>query len=243
MATGRPGPAVLECAIDVWGMSAPVAPIAPPSPPPEPVINEDAIRDAAKRLGAAERPLIICGGGAQGASPEVTALSRLLQAPVLAFRRGRGVLDGRDPFSVTLPLGRDLWGEADAVLAIGTRLFNQFTQWGSDDDLVIVRVDADPEEPERFRRPAVALIGDAAPILRRLVDELPGWSGVGRRTTASAPRARPRWKSARRSGRAAWPRLRRRSAISKQSAPSCPRTVSWSMKSPRWDLPPGCCFR
>ena len=36
--------------------SAPVAPIAPPSPPPEPVINEDAIRDAAKRLGAAQAP-------------------------------------------------------------------------------------------------------------------------------------------------------------------------------------------
>ena len=46
----------------------------------------------------------------------------MLQAPVLAYRRGRGVLDSRDPLSVTLPLGRELWGEADAVLAIGTRL-------------------------------------------------------------------------------------------------------------------------
>jgi len=173
MATGRPGPAILECAIDVWGRSAPVAPIQPPSPPSAPVIDDDAIREAAKRLGAAERPLIICGGGAQSASPEVTALSRMLQAPVLAYRRGRGVLDGRDPFSVTQPLGRDLWGEADAVLAVGTRLFTQFTQWGSDDKMAIVRVDADPDEPERFRKPAVALIGDAAPILRRLLDELP----------------------------------------------------------------------
>ena len=40
----------------------------------------------------------------------------MLQAPVLAYRRGRGVLDSRDPLSVTLPLGRDLWGEADVVL-------------------------------------------------------------------------------------------------------------------------------
>ena len=70
----------------------------------------------------AKRVLIVAGGGAQDASPEVTLLSSMLQAPVLGYRRGRGVLDGRDPFSVTLPLGRELWGEADAVLAVGTRL-------------------------------------------------------------------------------------------------------------------------
>ena len=76
--------------------------------------------------------MIVCGGGAQDASAEVTALSALLQAPVLAYRRGRGVLDSRDPLSVTLPLGRDLWGEADVVLAVGTRLLTQFRQWGVD---------------------------------------------------------------------------------------------------------------
>ena len=78
--------------------------------------TSDAVRAAAKLLGAAKRPLIVCGGGAQDASAEVTALSALLQAPVLGYRRGRGVLDSRDPLSVTLPLGRDLWGEADVVL-------------------------------------------------------------------------------------------------------------------------------
>ena len=93
-----------------------------PLPIPEPKIDTSAIRRAAKRLGAAKRPMIVCGGGAQDASAEVTALSALLQAPVLAYRRGRGVLDSRDPLSVTLPLGRDLWGEADVVLAVGTRL-------------------------------------------------------------------------------------------------------------------------
>ena len=82
---------------------------------------------AAKLLGKAKRVLIVAGGGAQDASPEVTLLSDMLQAPVLAYRRGRGVLDGRDPFSVTLPLGRDLWGEADVVLGVGTRLLNPIT--------------------------------------------------------------------------------------------------------------------
>jgi len=172
MRTGRPGPAVVECAIDVWGHSALVPAIAPVLPAPLEPIDEDAIRDAAKRLAAAKRPLIVAGGGAQGAAAEVTQLSQLLQAPVLAYRRGRGVLDSRDPLSVTLPLGRELWGEADVVLGVGTRLFYGYTQWGIDPDLAVIRIDADANEPERFAPPAVALIGDAKPILGRLIDAL-----------------------------------------------------------------------
>jgi acetolactate synthase I/II/III large subunit len=172
MSARRRGPAALECAIDMWGRpgaAAAVAPIAVAEPP----IDEDAVRRAAKILGAAKRAMIVCGGGAQGASPEVTTLAAMLQAPVLGYRRGRGVLDSRDPLSVTLPLGRELWGEADAVLAVGTRLYYPFTQWGVDDKLAIVRVDSDPEEPARVHKPAAALIGDAAPVLRRLIDALP----------------------------------------------------------------------
>jgi acetolactate synthase-1/2/3 large subunit len=171
MRQGRPGPAALECAIDVWGQRGPVA-LAAPVPARAPRIDDDAVRAAARLLGKAKRVLIVAGGGAQDASPEVTLLSKLLQAPVLAYRRGRGALDSRDPFSVTLPLGRELWGEADAVLAVGTRLLEPLTRWGVDNDLKIVRVDADPEEPARYRKPKVALVGDAAPILRRLIDAL-----------------------------------------------------------------------
>jgi acetolactate synthase-1/2/3 large subunit len=181
MASGRPGPAALECAINVWGKPGETAPVAP-LPADEPAIDEDALRDAAKRLGKAKNPLIVVGGGAQDASPEVTALAGMLQAPVLSgFRRGQGVLDSRNPLAVTLPLGRELWGEADVVLAVGTRLYFQHTMWGVDDDLAIVAVNADAEEPSKHRKPAVELIGDAAPILRRLIDALP--SKTGKRTS------------------------------------------------------------
>jgi acetolactate synthase-1/2/3 large subunit len=171
MRTGRPGPAVLECAIDVWGKSgaAPVQPL----PIPAAKIDTDAIRKAAKLLGAAKRPLIVCGGGAQDASEEVTLLSAMLQAPVLGYRRGRGVLDSRDPLSVTLPLGRDLWGEADVVLAVGTRLLIQLRQWGVDRRLAIVRIDADADEHKRLHKSTVALTGDAKTLLRHLLAELP----------------------------------------------------------------------
>ncbi|HET8920293.1 MAG TPA: thiamine pyrophosphate-dependent enzyme [Xanthobacteraceae bacterium] len=172
MQIGRPGPAALECAMDVWSRSAPVT-VQQPLPVPPQKIDAAAIRRAAKWLGAAKRVLIVCGGGAQDAAKEVTALSAILQAPVLGFRRGRGVLDSRDPLSVTLPLGRDLWGEADAVLAVGTRLLWPITHWGVDRDLAVIRVDADAQEHNRLHKPAVALTGDAKPILQRLLADLP----------------------------------------------------------------------
>jgi acetolactate synthase I/II/III large subunit len=172
MASGRPGPAVLECAMDVWGRGAPMMAIGSPLPAAAPPVDDEAAEDAARRLAAAKRPLIVVGSGAQDAAAEVGELSDILQAPVLAYRRGRGVLDSRNPLSVTLPLGRELWGEADVVLAVGTRLFTGFTQWGIDRELAIIRIDSDPEEPERFARPALALIGDAKPILRRLLHSL-----------------------------------------------------------------------
>jgi acetolactate synthase-1/2/3 large subunit len=174
MSSGRPGPAALQCSLNVWGASGDAIPQAP-LPPDAPAFDEDALRAAAKRLGAAKNPMIVAGGGAQDASPEVTALAEMLQAPVLCgFRRGQGVLDSRNPLAVTLPLGRELWGKADVVLAVGTRLYFQHTMWGVDDDLAIIAVNADPNEPARHRKPAVALIGDAAPILRRLIDLVPG---------------------------------------------------------------------
>jgi acetolactate synthase I/II/III large subunit len=172
MFTGRPGPAALECAIDVWGQSGNVRAVTPLAVTPPP-IDHDAIKAAAKALGAAKRPLIVAGGGAQDASAEVAELAHLLQAPVLSYRRGRGVISDRDPLSVNLPLGREFWGEADVVLAIGTHLHMPLLHWGVDRDLAIVRVDADPQEPARFRKPKVALIGNAGPILRRLIAALP----------------------------------------------------------------------
>jgi acetolactate synthase-1/2/3 large subunit len=192
MFTGRRGPAVLECAIDMWGRPGADLRQAPMALH-EPAIDEDALAAAAKKLGAAKRPMIICGGGAQGAPAEVTALSGILQAPVLGYRRGRGVLDSRDPLSVTLPLGRELWGEADVVLGVGTRMFYPLQQWGIDDDLAVIRIDSDPEELAQVHRPAVSLVGDAAPILRRLLDVLPAHN-VKRQPRADEMRERhARW--------------------------------------------------
>ena len=178
--SGRPRPVALECAIDTWGMTGPVEfpDISPPSPPP---VDPDAVAHAARILGQAERPLIVVGGGALGAGPEVQAVAEALSAPVSSFRRGRGVIPTAHPLAVSFTEGHALWKSADAVLAIGTRLYWQQSVWGVDDALPIVRLDIDPDEISRFRRPACPLIGDAASVLRPLLAELPAHNHTRRR--------------------------------------------------------------
>jgi acetolactate synthase-1/2/3 large subunit len=172
MRAGRPRPVALECPIDVWSRAASVVPLAAAEPDPI-AVDLDGVAAAAELLGAAEQPLIVVGGGAQDAGPEVTALAEALQAPVVSHRTGRGVVDSRNPLSVNVELGPRLWQHADVVLAVGTRLQLQLMTWGVDDQVKIVRVDADPEELDRLRPPTVGLVGDAAPILRALIDALP----------------------------------------------------------------------
>ena len=170
--SGRRRPVALECAIDTWAQEGP-APIVGPIPPVTPPVDDDAIEALARILGPARRPLIVVGGGAQDAAPELLRLAELLGAPVASYRRGRGVLPTRHPLAVPFPVGRRLWQTADVVLGIGTRLYNQQAQWGLDAGLQVLRLDIDPDEPGRYRPPAAAAIADAATGLRALLDRLP----------------------------------------------------------------------
>src|SRR5260221_11877325 len=124
-------------------------------------IDDEAIPGAAKILGAAERPIIVVGGGAIGASAEVIKLAEMLEAPVSSYRRGRGVIASSHRLAVDMPVGHRLWKDADAVLAIGTRFFIQNGSWGIDANLKVGRLDIDPDEHDRLRKPDVALGGAA----------------------------------------------------------------------------------
>ncbi|HKD57703.1 MAG TPA: thiamine pyrophosphate-dependent enzyme [Hyphomicrobiaceae bacterium] len=172
MVAGRPRPAAIECPLDVWGKTARVAVPDPSAPLPTPEPDDDAVEKAAKMLGAAKRPLIVVGGGAQHASVEVTALAELLEAPVVAYRMGHGVVDGRHALCVPFPAGHKFWAEADVVLGIGTRLHSQILGWGVDDALKIIRIEIDPEEMVRHRAPVTPLLGDAAAVTRRLLERV-----------------------------------------------------------------------
>jgi acetolactate synthase-1/2/3 large subunit len=172
MISGRPRPVALECPLDVWGKQATMS-LPGPAVAQHAAVDLDAVEAAAKLLGAAERPLIIIGGGAMEASAELASVAEALQAPVGYHRSGIGAFDTRHKLSASVIPAMKLWADADVVLAVGTRLQLQQMNWGLDAGLKIIRIDADPEEIARFRRPEVGIVGDAAPVLRALIDALP----------------------------------------------------------------------
>lgn len=165
--SGRQRPVALECAIDVWGRAGEV--VFPALVPlPAPPLDEAAIGEAARILERAERPLIVAGGGALDAGAELVALAEALEAPVVTYRRARGLVPTSHRLAVSLPVGHRLWADADAVLAVGTRFHYPQAWWGTDPRLAIVRIDIDAEQIERFRTPACAIVADAAPALSAL---------------------------------------------------------------------------
>ena len=175
--SGRRRPVALECAIDVWNQAGP-APIVAPVPPTAPEPDPDAVEQVAHILGAAKRPLVVVGGGAMDAAHELLLLAEMLEAPVMSYRRGRGILPTSHRLAVSYPVGRRLWETADVVFGVGTRLFYPQSQWGVDAGLQVLRLDVDPEEPGRYRAPAAAIVADAAAGLRALLGRLPAHNRV-----------------------------------------------------------------
>lgn len=169
---GRPRPVEIEMPMDAMGLSVAVDLLDAERRDHTPPVDDDLIAAAAELLGKAKSPMIVVGSGAQDACDEVLALAEALQAPVMAKRNGKGVVASDHYLSANLPMGHSLWAEADAVLAIGTRLRMPLCMWGKDDDLKIVRVDIDPVEVNRICVPEVGIVGDAAAISSALLDAL-----------------------------------------------------------------------
>lgn len=178
--SGRTRPAALECGIDTWGRPGMATAVAP-LPIERPAVDPVAIEQAVALLAKAERPLILAGGGALEAAPELLALAERLGAPVGTYRRGRGVIPTTHPLATSLPVSHRLWKDADVVLGIGTRMHFAQSGWGTDEAMKIIRLDIDAEEHFRFRRPDVAIHADAADGIRALLAALPA--------TPRAPRA------------------------------------------------------
>ncbi|HLJ71742.1 MAG TPA: thiamine pyrophosphate-dependent enzyme [Roseiarcus sp.] len=200
MLSGRPGPVALEMAWDAMAAKAPVwrrrpATIAPP-PAPDPA----AVEAAAKLLVGARRPMIMAGSGAQHAGAAVGALAEALDAPVAAFRGGRGVVGEDHPLGISSYAAYRLWPETDVLLGIGTRLEMPYMRWTGMMTLIerpappphLIRLDIDPDEMTRLI-PHVGIVADAeagAAALLEAVRRLRAGPADGRAARAAIAEAK-----------------------------------------------------
>jgi acetolactate synthase I/II/III large subunit len=159
---GRPRPVALEMPWEVFDQTEPVALAGPrrrvvPAP-----VEADALERAAGLLGRARNPMIMVGGGALDASHEVLELAELLQAPVVSFRSGRGVVSSDHDLGFSCAEGFERWRETDVLVGIGSRLELQWFRWPDQpSDLAIIDIDIDIEQLARSGA-TVGLRGDAA---------------------------------------------------------------------------------
>jgi acetolactate synthase I/II/III large subunit len=129
---------------------------------PTPLPDPDRIKDAAALIAASKRPMIFVGNGAIHAREEILELAELIDAPVVAFRSGRGIVSNAHELGLTMAAAYKLWPKTDLMIGIGTRLeLPTMSRWPyRPDGLKSVRIDIDPVEMRRFISD-VAVISDA----------------------------------------------------------------------------------
>jgi acetolactate synthase I/II/III large subunit len=195
--SGRPGPVFVQVPFDIQQGSV-EGDVEPP------VIRSVGSRlraDAASiettldLLAAAEKPVIVAGGGVKfspGGADALRELAETLDIPVVTSLTAKGVLSEHHRLSLG-PVGRsgtdsaaEATRDADLVIAIGARFSDNHTSnWrkGYIYDFPrtrLVHVDVDPSELGRNYPVDVAAVSDAATFLRDVLD---GWESRGLKPT------------------------------------------------------------
>jgi acetolactate synthase-1/2/3 large subunit len=170
--SGRPRPVGLEVPMDVLADVGPVDEAYRSVEPRVPPTDAGLVDEAARLLAEASHPLIWVGSGAQGASEAIRRIAEHLQAPVAAYRTGRGVLDSRHHLSLVQPQAHPLWKDVDVVLAVGTQMRVPLLNWGVDARLRVIHVDVDPTSHDRIRPPAIAVTARSEDAVPQIADAL-----------------------------------------------------------------------
>lgn len=208
--SGRPGPVLVNVAMDVFSMPAEEAPVLPPAPLAPPGLDSATAHEIARRLLAAGRPVIYVGGGAisSGASENLRLVAEHLGAPIAYSLMGKGAVPDDHPLILGMT---GFWGteltnrvtrEADLILAVGTRFAEaDSSSWDPRFTFAIpptelIHLDIDPQEIGRSFPAAIGAVADAraglGAILAALREQAPG-GGKGHRDLARIQAERRSW--------------------------------------------------
>ena len=201
--SGRPGPVALALRGDILDEEVPAdLPIS--SEVPIAGADRAGIERALDLLRAAERPLVIVGGGVlrAGATDALVAFAEATGLPVMTSFRRHDAFPNDHPLSIgSLSLGApnvvvERARNADVVLAIGTRL-GETTTFGytlPGPDATLIHIDASPDVVGRTFPATVALVADAGRAIAALTEaaaktDWPDWSARNRAARDAYERA------------------------------------------------------
>jgi acetolactate synthase-1/2/3 large subunit len=182
--TGRPGPVIVDIPVDLSRADIPYEPVSDvhlPGYQPTTDGNAKQIRQAAKAMAAARRPVIYAGGGvvAAEAARELTELATADRFPVTCTLMGLGAFPA--PHEQWLGMlgmhgtraANYAMDEADLIIAIGARFDDRITGKLSEfaPRAKFVHIDVDPAEISKNIPAHIPIVGDAKNILAKLVTE------------------------------------------------------------------------
>jgi len=181
--TGRPGPVLVDVPKDIQQAAFEGdfdVEIDLPGYRPTVVGNARQIRRAAEAIEAAERPVLMVGGGAQVAAEEVEAFTRLTGIPVITTLMGIGAYPGGAPQSLGMPgmhgtvTANRAISHCDLILGAGLRFDDRVTGKLSRfaPNATIVHIDIDPAEISKLVKAHVPVVGDLRDVLPRLTELL-----------------------------------------------------------------------
>jgi acetolactate synthase-1/2/3 large subunit len=150
-------------------------------PPFRPESDAASVRAALSLLQAADKPVIVAGGGvrASAAAAELVALAEKLQIPVATSLNGKDSIAGSHPLSVGVvgtysrESANRVAAAADLVFFVGTEAGGMTTHaWTVPKaGIAAIQLDIDPETLGRNYPLKVALNGDAKSTLGRMLGE------------------------------------------------------------------------
>ena len=192
--TGRPGPVLVDIAKDALASNTEFHwPDELDLPGYRPVTRPHGkqIREAARLIGEAQRPVIYLGGGVNRARAwdALAELVELIGAPVVTTLMARGAFPDSHPLNYGMPgmhgtvAAVGALQKADLLITLGARFDDRVT--GKLDsfapDAKVIHADIDPAEISKNRLADVPIVGDLAEVLAELNAALrgtehPDWS-------------------------------------------------------------------
>ena len=181
--SGRPGPVLVDVPKDIQQAAFEGdfdVEIDLPGYRPTVIGNARQIRRAAEAIEAAERPVLMVGGGAQVAAEEVEAFTRLTGIPVITTLMGIGAYPGGAPQSLGMPgmhgtvTANRAISHCDLIVGAGLRFDDRVTGKLSRfaPNATIVHIDIDPAEISKLVKAHVPVVGDLRDVLPRLTELL-----------------------------------------------------------------------